>query len=75
MVSLFDSFQENHRLLISITLSGIQDWYDLPGVPFVMYFTDAGEAIYGIYWHDKFGRWWSHGCVNVTFSVSKFLYE
>ena len=54
---------------------GIQDWYDLPGVPFVMYFTDEGEAIHGTYWHDKFGRRWSHGCVNMPFSVSKFLYE
>ena len=54
---------------------GIEDWYDLPGVPFVMYFSDEGEAIHGTYWHDKFGRRWSHGCVNVPFSVSKFSYE
>ena len=55
--------------------SGIQDWYDLPGVPYVMYFTDSGDAIHGAYWHDKFGRRWSHGCINTSYETAQLLYE
>lgn len=39
--------------------------FDLPCIPFVMYFTWAGHAIHGAYWHNQFGTRRSHGCVNV----------
>ncbi|HLF25630.1 MAG TPA: L,D-transpeptidase family protein [Anaerolineae bacterium] len=45
---------------------GRSDFYDLPGVPFCTYFTTAGAAIHGAYWHNDFGHPRSHGCVNVT---------
>lgn len=51
------------------------DEYDLPGVPWTMYFTKQGGAIHGAYWHDNFGEQWSHGCVNVPPQKAKELYE
>ena len=47
-------------------LPGVSDqYYDLPGVPWNLYFTTGGAVIHGAYWHDHFGQPWSHGCVNV----------
>ena len=57
-------------------LPGVSDqYYDLPGVPWNLYFTREGGVIHGAYWHDKFGRTWSHGCVNVPLSEAQKLYE
>ncbi len=57
-------------------LPGISDQeYDLPGVPWTMYFTAEGAAIHGAYWHDKFGTVWSHGCVNLPISDAEKLYN
>lgn len=40
------------------------DAYDLPNVPYVMYFYhDFG--LHGAYWHDNFGYTMSHGCINM----------
>ncbi len=40
------------------------DAYDLPNVPFTMYFyNDFG--LHGAYWHNNFGHTMSHGCVNL----------
>lgn len=40
------------------------DYYDLPNVPYVMYFyRDFG--LHGAYWHNNFGHTMSHGCVNL----------
>lgn len=49
--------------------------YDLPGVPWTMYFTKEGGAIHGTYWHQKFGQKWSHGCVNLPTSEAEKLYN
>ena len=51
------------------------DFYNLPGVPWVSYFTHSGAALHGTYWHNDYGRRRSHGCVNVTSDVSKWLYR
>ena len=57
-------------------LLGVSDqYYDLPGVPWDLYFTEQGGAIHGAYWHDKFGKRWSHGCVNLPLEEAKKLYE
>lgn len=41
-----------------------EDFYDLPNVPYVMYFfNDFG--LHGAYWHNNFGHTMSHGCVNM----------
>ena len=50
-------------------------YYDLPGVPWDLYFTTEGAAIHGAYWHNHFGEKWSHGCVNLPIDASKMLYE
>lgn len=57
-------------------LPGISDqYYDLPGVPWNLYFTHEGAVIHGAHWHDHFGTPWSHGCVNVSLSDARTLYE
>ena len=49
--------------------------YDLPNVPWVMYFTNRGHAIHGAYWHNNFGNPMSHGCVNMRPSEAQWLYD
>lgn len=50
------------------------DAYDLPNVPYVMYFyNDFG--LHGAYWHDNFGHVMSHGCVNMRSVDAKTLYD
>lgn len=49
--------------------------YDLPGVPWNLYFTAEGAVIHGTYWHDHFGRPWSNGCVNLPTDKARQLYE
>ncbi len=50
------------------------DAYDLPNVPYVMYFFhDFG--LHGAYWHDNFGHTMSHGCVNMRQIDAKALFE
>lgn len=48
--------------------------YDLPGVPWDMYFTKEGAAIHGAYWHDSFGSPHSNGCVNLAYADAEKLY-
>jgi lipoprotein-anchoring transpeptidase ErfK/SrfK len=49
--------------------------YDLPGVPWVCYFTADGIGIHGTYWHNDFGRPHSHGCINMTPQTAKWIYR
>lgn len=57
-------------------LPGISDQeYDLPGVPWTMYFNADGAAIHGAYWHNNFGTKWSHGCVNLPIEKAEELYK
>ncbi len=48
--------------------------YNLPNVPWVMYFYD-GYAIHGTYWHHNFGHPMSHGCINMTIPDAHWLYN
>jgi hypothetical protein len=48
--------------------------FDLPGVPWVCYFTDTGVAFHGTYWHNDYGRPRSHGCINLPNEAAKWLY-
>lgn len=57
-------------------LPGISEkYYDLPGVPWNLYFTEQGGVIHGAYWHDKFGQRWSSGCVNLPLVGARIMYE
>ncbi len=49
--------------------------FDLPGVPWVQYLTEAGVSFHGTYWHNDFGRPRSHGCVNLSMAAAKWLYR
>jgi hypothetical protein len=49
--------------------------YSLPGVPWCAFFTGAGNAFHGTYWHNDYGRPRSHGCVNIPSESAKFLYR
>lgn len=53
----------------------VSKYYDLPGVPWNMYFTEMGAVIHGAYWHDNFGSRYSSGCVNVDPDEARLLYE
>lgn len=50
-------------------------YYDLPGVPWDLYFTELGAAIHGAYWHTDFGKTHSHGCVNLPLDQAQKLYR
>jgi len=53
----------------------IEQNYNLPGVPWCSFFTGAGNAFHGTYWHNDYGRPRSHGCVNLPSEASKFLFR
>jgi lipoprotein-anchoring transpeptidase ErfK/SrfK len=54
---------------------GVSAFYDLPGVPWNLYFTPQGDVIHGAYWHDSFGTPYSFGCVNLHTEQAKKLYD
>ncbi len=51
------------------------EYYNVPQVPDVLYFTNGGHAIHGTYWHNNFGAVMSHGCVNVPMGTADWLYS
>lgn len=51
------------------------DYFDLPGVPFNIFFTTMGHAIHGTFWHGDFGRPRSHGCLNVSPEVARWVFR
>ena len=57
------------------------DFYDLPNVPYVMFFSGknasqgAGFSLHGTYWHNNFGHPMSHGCVNMRTADAQKLYN
>jgi len=51
------------------------EYYNVPAVPDVMYFTNVGHAIHGTYWHNNFGSPMSHGCINVPEGTATWLYD
>jgi lipoprotein-anchoring transpeptidase ErfK/SrfK len=63
--------------LESQTMEGVLggEYYNVPDVPWVMYFTDVGHAIHGTYWHNNFGYVMSHGCVNLPLDIAEYLYS
>jgi lipoprotein-anchoring transpeptidase ErfK/SrfK len=60
----------------SQTMEGLLggEYYNVPDVPYVMYFTDLGHAIHGTYWHENFGAVMSHGCINLPLWFAEWLY-
>ena len=63
--------------LPSQTMEGVigGEYYNVPDVPWVLYFTDRGHALHGTYWHTNFGTPMSHGCVNLPLDSAAWLYQ
>ena len=51
------------------------DYFDLPGVPWDIFFDLGGTAIHGTYWHNDYGVPRSHGCVNVSIDAALWIYR
>jgi L,D-transpeptidase catalytic domain len=54
--------------------AGAPEAYALQSVPWVLYFNE-GISIHGTYWHDIFGYRTSHGCVNLTISDARWVFQ
>jgi lipoprotein-anchoring transpeptidase ErfK/SrfK len=50
------------------------EYYNVPAVPWTMYFTNWGHALHGAYWHNDFGTPRSHGCINLPLWFAEWLY-
>jgi lipoprotein-anchoring transpeptidase ErfK/SrfK len=68
---VFHKMPSRHMAAGDIASNG----YDLPGVPWVSYFTEEGISIHGTYWHNDFGKKRSHGCINLTPQAAKWIYR
>lgn len=61
--------------------SAIGTYYNLPNVPYTMYFYNdeipktRGYGIHGTYWHNNFGHPMSHGCINMRTEEAKLIYD
>ncbi len=51
------------------------DQYDLSNVYFTQYFTRTWIGLHYAYWHDNFGSWQSHGCVNMRLDDSRWAWH
>ena len=54
--------------------TGAPNAYALQSVPWVQYFDDS-ISLHGTYWHDTFGYRRSRGCVNLSISDSRWMYD
>ncbi|HZU86736.1 MAG TPA: L,D-transpeptidase [Anaerolineaceae bacterium] len=50
------------------------DYYYFERVPYTMYYDEA-RALHGAYWRTLFGYPQSHGCVNLSISDSRWIFE
>lgn len=68
-------FRVQHKLVEDTMTSapGADDVYEVEAVPFVQYFA-GGYALHGAYWHNRFGRPLSHGCVNLSPADAKQVF-
>lgn len=66
-----------NSMLTSQNMEGVigGEYYNVPEVPWVMYFTSVGHAIHGTYWHDNYGTPMSHGCINMPIWAAEYLYS
>jgi hypothetical protein len=74
-IGTFTVYKKTPSRYMQGPIPGVSDQsYDLPGVPWNLYFTNDGAVIHGAYWHNHFGEPWSHGCVNLAPQEAKKLY-
>ncbi len=71
-------FKVYSRFEITSMAGGVEadksDQYYLQGIPWVLYFDD-GRGFHGEYWHDHLGYQSSHGCANLSFADSEWLFD
>jgi hypothetical protein len=48
--------------------------YSIEDVPWTMYFS-GNFALHAAFWHERFGRPRSHGCVNLTPTDARWLFQ
>ncbi|HEC21840.1 MAG TPA: hypothetical protein ENI95_02860 [Chloroflexi bacterium] len=61
--------------MIGGAASDEEEYYNLPGVPFVCYFTWEWAATHGTYWHNDYGRPRSHGCLNLPPDAARWIWR
>ncbi|KKR69524.1 MAG: hypothetical protein UU12_C0044G0002 [Candidatus Woesebacteria bacterium GW2011_GWA2_40_7b] len=77
--TVLGNFQIAKKLPSRTITDGVD--YTFENVPYIMYLENnkvpwtLGYALHGTYWHNNFGHPMSHGCVNMTESDAKWLYE
>lgn len=69
----FHIYYRNPREYMSWGVVG-DDYYSLEEVPWTMFF-DEGRALHGAYWHDGFGYRRSHGCVNLSITDARWMFD
>ena len=70
----FRIFRKELSVYMQGPLPDDDDRFDLPGIPYVMYFDSRGDTIHGTYWHSNFGRPASHGCINLSIEDAQWVY-
>jgi lipoprotein-anchoring transpeptidase ErfK/SrfK len=53
----------------------LNNFFDLPGIPWVSFINEAGISFHGTYWHNDFGKPRSHGCINLPSPAAKWIYR
>ena len=48
--------------------------YSIQDVPWAMFF-EGSYALHGAFWHNRFGRRTSHGCINLSARDARWIYE
>lgn len=74
----FHTTRGNHHIYVKTPSQRMFDeprTYDLPGIPWVAYFTSSGIAFHGTYWHNDYGKPRSHGCVNLLPEDAQWVYR
>ncbi|HEX7477660.1 MAG TPA: L,D-transpeptidase [Polyangiales bacterium] len=54
--------------------TGTDEAYSIEDVPWTMYFSGS-IALHAAFWHERFGRVRSHGCVNLAPADARWLFE
>ncbi len=66
---------DRHEAVRMSGARGRPEYWNLPLVPYVMYFNNSDQALHGAYWHDGFGYRRSRGCINLSITDAKWIYE
>lgn len=71
----FSTYHKGPSIHMTNQGDAVNNIYNLAGVPWCSFFTGAGHAFHGAYWHNDYGRPRSHGCVNLSSADAKWIYR